>query len=166
MHNILENKIREHAGEIFGSEPQDGHRERFAGMLSETCNNKKRISIRQIISYAAIAAIFAGCVFFLYRTINQDFILDDPLPEVQNYYAMQLQDKIDAIEQLLERVDENDRMSLMADIENLQKEAELSMANSDENNTAFVVMTYSSKIEALQHIYNILTDNLLTPKIH
>jgi len=165
MHNILENKIRKHAEEIFGSEPLEGHRDRFAGKL-DAIASKKRFSIRQIISYAAIAAVFAGCVFFLHRTSKHDFIFDEPLPEVQNYYAMLLQDQIDAIEQLIQQVDEQDRVSLIEDIENLQKEADLSVAESDENNTTFIVMTYSSKIEALQHIHNILTDNLLTQKIH
>ena len=166
MHSILENKIRKNAGEIFGSEPLKGHRDRFAGKLDEASSNKKRISIRQIINYATIAAIFAGCIFLLHRTLPSNSLQDEPLSEVQHYYSMLLRDKIDAIEQLLQQIDANDRVSLMEDIENLQKEAEFNLESSGENNTAFVVLTYSSKIEALQHIHNILADNLLTHNIN
>jgi hypothetical protein len=157
MNNILEDKIREHAEEIFGREPTQGHRDRFAGKLNPT-GIKIRITIPQIISYAAVAAVFA---FALYQTFKTEVIQEsEPVAEVQNYYSMLLRDKIEAIEQLLPQVDEEDRASLMEDIENLQKEADFSMENSNENNTAFVVMTYSSKIEALQHIRQILETNL------
>ena len=165
MHNKLENKIREHAEEIFGSEPLEGHRDRFAGKLI-TAGNKKSISFRQIINYTAVAAIFAGCIFFLHRTFTPHSMQDEPLSEVQNYYSMLLQDQIDAIEQLLQRVDIEDRSSLMTDIETVQKEADFSMENSDEKNPEYIARIYSSKIEALQHIHNILADNLLTHNIN
>ena len=160
MNSILENKIREHAGEIFGNEPIGGHRERFAGKLA--ANNKtKRIPIHKIIRYLSIAAVFTGCIIFLQHILKKGNIQEiESLAEVQNYYSMQLQEKIDNIEQILRQVDENDRISLMEDIEKMQQEAEFSMQESDENNIAFVVMTYSSKIEALQHIYHILETNL------
>ena len=162
MNNLLENKIREHAEELFGGEPFKGHRERFTDRL-DAVNRKKMIPVYKIISYISIAAVFAGCVFLLQRTLKLDDTYEgESLAEVQNYYSMQLQEKIESIEQLLQKVDEEERSNLMHDIESIQKEADFSIQDSDEKNTAFIVMTYSSKIEALQHIHNILSDNFIT----
>ncbi len=159
MNDLLEDKIREHADELFGSEPLKGHRDRFADRL-DVANRTRRIRFYKIISYISVAAVFAGCVFLLQRTLKQDsFLEEESWYEVQNYYSMQLQEKIDDIEQLLPFVDEEDRISLVRDMETLQKEADLNMLESDEKNTTLIVMTYSSKIEAMQHIHNILKDN-------
>jgi hypothetical protein len=160
MNNLLENKIREHAEEIFGSEPLKGHRDRFADRLG-IVKRQKRIPIYRIMTYVSVAAVFAGCVFFVHRAFKTDSMLDiEPLYEVQNFYSMQLQEKIEGIEQLLQQVDEEDRIALKKDIESLQEEAEFLIQDTDEKNTAFIVMTYSTKIEALQHIHNLLTDIL------
>ena len=159
MNNLLENKIREHAEELFGSEPIKGHRDRFADRL-DAVHRTKRISIYKIITYISVAAVFAGCVFLLHRTLKPDNYEGESLAEVQNYFSMQLQEKIEAIEQLLQKVDEEERSNLIRDIDNMQKEADFIIQDSDEKNTAFIVMTYSAKIEALQHIHNILSDNL------
>jgi DNA-binding transcriptional MerR regulator len=160
MNNLLENKIREHAGEIFDVEPLNGHRDRFADRL-DAVRRAKRIHIYKIFSYISVAAVFAGCVFLLHRTLkNDDSYNGESLAEVQAYYSMQLQEKIEGIEQLLQQIDEEDRISLMKDIETLQEDADLNIQLSSESNPEFIVMTYSSKIEALQHIHNILTDNL------
>ena len=161
MNHLLENKIKEHAAEIFGSEPIKGHRDRFADKL-QTAGGKKQIPVRNIIVYLSVAAVFAGIILFSRYILNPAFEVEsEPLYEVYNYYDMQLQDKIYKIEQLLPQVDENDRARLLEDIVNLQKDAVSSIQNSDEKNIAFIVKTYSSKIESLQHIYNILTTNLL-----
>ena len=154
--NKLESKIKEHAGVIFGSEPAEGHRDRFAGKLA-AINPPKQLPIRKIIRYLSVAAVFTGCVFLAQHMLTNDRMEEtESLAEVQNYYATKLQEKIDAIEQILPQVDENDRASLKQDMEDLQQEAAFNIQNSDEKNTAFVVMTYSSKIEALEHIYAML----------
>ena len=160
MDHILEKKIRQHATEIFGSEPLQGHRDRFAAKLQATGDDKKPIRIRKIIGYLTVAAIFAGSIFFVSDFFKPDYATEEEtLSEVQTYYAMQLQEKIDGIEQLLQRVDEQDRANLISDIESMQEEADESIRNSDDKNIELIVITYSSKIESLQHIHNILLAN-------
>jgi hypothetical protein len=159
MDNLLENKIREHAAEIFGSEPMLGHRDRFAEKL-QAVGGKKQMPIRKIIGYLSVAAVFAGCIFFVRDLFIADYAVEEEsLYEVQTYYAMQLQDKIDDIEQLLQRLDEQDRATLISDIEAMQQEADLSIRESDEKNIELIVTTYSPKIETLEHIHNILSAN-------
>jgi len=160
MNSLLENKIREQAEEIFGSEPPRGHRERFANKLAAS-KRKKRITIYRIIGYVSIAAVFAGCVFLLNRAHQQDYLQEnEPLAEVQNYYASLLQEKADDIEQLLQKINENDRAGLITDIENLQKEADEEIQLASVKNVEFIVLTYSAKIEALQHLQTLLAENL------
>ena len=160
MDNLLENKIREHATEIFGSEPTQGHRQRFADKLQAAASPKKQIPIRKIFGYLSVAAVFVGCLFLLRDIFKTDNATDyESLSEVQTYYSMQLQDKIYDIEQLLQRVDEQDRANLISDIESMQQEADASIRDSDDKNIELIVMTYSSKIASLQHIHNILSAN-------
>jgi hypothetical protein len=115
MKNMLENRIREHAGELFGSELPDGHRERFAEKLAVMKKKQKELSIgnpivgenkrsagkagksapfRKIYGWVAAAAIFAGIVFFYQRqTQPAEINGEDVLSEVQNYYIMQFEDE-------------------------------------------------------------------------
>ena len=160
MNSLLENKIRENAEEIFGGEPLTGHRDRFAGKLVAARKNR-RIRFQKIVGYISIAAVFIGCILMLNRSFKTENLQDsEPLSEVQSYYSMLLQEKIDVIGQLLEHINENDRTGLMNDIANLQKEADTEIQVSDEKNIEFIVLTYSSKIEALQYIQTLLADNL------
>jgi spore coat protein CotH len=181
MNNDLEKIIGEHADELFGGEPLTGHRERFVARL-DAVGSEKRISkledsqewpnkpvafnkkpIRRMYGYLSAAAIFIGIVILLHQRLHQESIAESgPLSEVQNYYSMQLRDKIDDIEQLLTQLDENDRSGLMSDIENMLREADSEIWTSGEKNTELIVMTYSSKMEALQHIHNLLDANFLT----
>ena len=186
--NNLENTIREHAEELFGSEPLQGHRDRFADRLAavnsternltvEKLNNAERnltveklyargdeqvagngkrwFTLRKTIGYASIAAAFIGCVILLQHNLKPE---NEPLSEVQNYYSMQLEDKIDELEQLLRYVDEKDRPDLMNDIENMLQEAETDIRSSGENNAELIVTTYSTKIEALEHVQDLLAN--------
>ncbi|MDR0795560.1 MAG: hypothetical protein LBE79_05815 [Tannerella sp.] len=155
MINKLENKIKKHAVDIFDGEPLTGHRERFAGKL-QAAGEKKQVSIRRIISYVSVAAVFAGAIFFI-KDIIQPEMETESLSEVQSYYTMQLQDKIYRIEQLLTNLDEENRNTLIRDMETMQQEAEAYIQDSGENNIPFIVMVYSTKIEALEHIQNLLT---------
>jgi len=160
MNSLLENKIRENAEELFGGEPLAGHRDRFAGKLV-AARKKRRIRLQKIIGYISIAAVFTGCILMLNRSFKTENLQDsEPLSEVQSYYSMLLQEQIDVIGQLLEHINENDRAGLMNDIADIQKEADMEIQVSDEKNIEFIVMTYSSKIEALQFIQTLLADNL------
>jgi uridine kinase len=86
-------------------------------------------------------------------------VIEDDLSEVQTYYSMLLQDKINDIEQLLPQIDEQDRAALLHDIETMQQEADAMIQDSDDKYIDLIVTTYSSKIESLQHIQNILLTN-------
>ena len=172
--NNLENTIREHAEELFDSEPLQGHRDRFADRLAAVERNltdenlyagnseqvaagkdKKRFALYRIIGYVSVAAAFIGCIlFFQHRPKSEN----EPLSEVQNYYSMQVEDKMVELEQLFRYVDEKDRPELMNDIENMLQEAESDIRSSGENNTELIVMTYSTQIEALQHVQDLLTN--------
>jgi len=160
--NKLEIIIKEHAEELFGSEPLPGHRKRFAEKLIDiNAGSEQRTSFYKIISYITVAAVFAGCVFTFHRAFRSDYQLEvEPLQEVQNYYSMLLQDKIDDIEQLLFQIDELDREALKKDIIDMLEETDYAFQNSEEKNAGFIVANYSSKIEALQHIQTILENNL------
>ena len=176
MYSTLENKIKAHAEELFGSEPLEGHRERFAGKLFAgeplevhrerfagklvAGGSNKKSPVHKMIRYLSVAAVFAGCILLLYHALKPDYIQEsESLSEVQNYYSMMLQEKVDDIELLLQQIDENDQAMLKKDIENMLVEADSDIRNAGEQNTEFVVMMYSSKIEALQHIHDMLVNN-------
>ncbi|MDR2231638.1 MAG: hypothetical protein LBE56_00780 [Tannerella sp.] len=159
MNNLLDNQMKRHAAEIFGNEPLTGHRERFASKL-QGADGTKSIPFRKIISYLAVAAVFAGAVFLSIRLLKTETTEDStPLTEVQDYYSMQLQEKVNEIKQLLPQVNEKDRAMLLQDIESMQREAGVNALLSDENKKALIVYTYSVKIESLEHIKNMLTTN-------
>jgi hypothetical protein len=156
MNNRLENRIKQQAPDIFGSEPSTGHRERFAAKLQAT-DRKRQVPFRIIISYLSAAAVLAGVIYFAKDIILPETGTEESLYEVQAYYAMLLQDKISEIEPLLQNVDEEDRNTLIRDIETLQQEAEAYIQDSGENNIPFIVKVYSTKIEAIEHIQDILS---------
>ena len=155
---LLEHKIKEHAEELFGSEPLKGHRSRFADKL-QTVSNKKQIPLRNIIIYLSVAAIFAGVIIFIQPFQSDDVFESEPLSEVQAYYSMQLQEKIDEIELLIQQNDAQDREELMSDMESMQREAEANIRDSNDKNIDLIVMTYSTRIETLQHIQHLLASN-------
>jgi hypothetical protein len=124
-------------------------------------NPKQRNQSRQIYRYLSIAAVFAGLVIFFHHIYNQGGTQEgESLSEVQNYYSMQLQDKIEDIEQLLQQVSEEDRPALLQDLENMLTEADAEIQSTGKKNPELIVMTYSFKIEALEHIHDMLVTNL------
>jgi hypothetical protein len=120
----------------------------------------KTIPFRKVYGWIAAAAIFAGIVFFYQWTAQPAEINgEDVLSEVQNYYIMQFEDEAATVEQLLQNVDENDRNAVLKDIESMREEAAQSIQSPEEETLSWIVNTYSFKIEALQHIRNILSDS-------
>jgi len=155
MNNLFENKIKEHAGEIFGNEPVSGHRERFAEKLALQ-KKTNRVPVRKIIIYAvSTAAILIGIVFFIQSptTTTEN---GDTFTEVQNHYAILFEDKIADVKDLLEQIDSQDKIAVLKDIEKMKTETALTLQTTEEENIPFVVGLYSSKIEALEHIRCIL----------
>jgi type VI protein secretion system component VasK len=152
MNNMLEKTIREHAGEIFaGQEPAAGHRERFAAKLS-AAKKRKRLRLYGIAGYAAAAAILTAVMLLSYPSADTQ---EESISEVRNYYSMQLENEARAVRQLLGKMDENERANVLKDIESIRNEAP-----PETEAPEVTIRVYQSKIEALQHIRHILTNNI------
>jgi hypothetical protein len=150
---MLEQKIRDHAGEIFGNEPADGHRERFAGKLAAR-KKGKRIAWKKFAGYVAAAAILTGLLIASpWRTPPDDGQEESP-QEVRNYYALQLEHEADGIRQLLQKMDAVEREKIRKDIASIQEEPV------QEEDIALIVRVYYLKIEALQHIHQVLINHI------
>lgn len=157
MSNLFERKIREYAGIILVHEPVSGHRERFASKLAlrKKTNRMRRIQ-KVILCVTATAAMLTGIVFFM-QSLQPDAENGDSLSDVEQYYAMQFEDKVSEIEVLLEQeVAYEDRVAVLDDIEKMKTETARTLQRTDEGNIQFIVGLYSSKIEALEHIRDIL----------
>lgn len=156
MSDLFEQKIKEHADDVFRNEPADGHRERFAAKLASQKKSERIIKIRKMIVYvAATAAVLTGMIFFIQspQTHTEN---GDSLAEVQNHYAILFEDKISDVKDLLEQVDSQDKAAVLKDIEKMKTETTLTLQTTEEESIPFVVGLYSSKIEALEHIRCIL----------
>ena len=154
MSDLFEQKIREHANDVFRNEPADGHRERFVAKLASQKKSERIIKIRKMIIYVA-AAVLTGVVFFTQYPLTHTGN-GDSLAEVQNYYSMLFDDKVSEIKVLLEHVDNEDKTVVLNDIESMKVETTRTLQMTDEENIPFIVGLYSSKIEALEHIQDIL----------
>jgi hypothetical protein len=158
MNDMLEKKIREHAGAVFGGELKAGHRERFAGKLAAKRNRRTALVRSITVCSAALAAAVIVAAVFLPTTFVRpaDSWDDEPFGDVRNYYQMLLEEEIESTEQLLPAVDSRHREEIRQDIEFIR--AETAFAENGEQNKILLVNIYSSKIEALQHIRNILSE--------
>jgi hypothetical protein len=157
MNDMLEKKIREQAETVFNSEPGAGHRERFAGKLA--ARRKRRTAIfRSLAVCTGVAAAFLVAVLLI-KTVFQpgDSREEESFDEVRNYYGMLLEDEIESTEQLLSTVDDCYRESIRKDIEFIRTDT--FFPENGEQNKFLLVSMYSSKIEALQHIQNILSEH-------
>ena len=163
MKNI-EQKIRENTNEIFGNEPTSGHRERFAEKLSKTQKSKTIpfvSRLRYIVS--AAAAIIVALFIFKPNSIDDENVAwkDNRIIEVQRYYAMLLEDEMEATKMILENIDDESRTEIYNDIKLMQTENNfISNALTDDEKAAIIVSVYSQKIESLQNIQsNLLAYN-------
>jgi hypothetical protein len=155
MNNMLEQKIRNHAGEIFGNEPAAGHRERFAGKLAAGKNQKQLlIPWYKLSGYVAAAVVLISVVLVWQWNMQRDEIQEDLLVDVRNYYTMQLDNEVATLKQLLQEVDANESDKLWKDIEAIREEPV------QEENISLVVRVYDLKIETLQHIHHVLTNSI------
>jgi hypothetical protein len=154
MNELLEKKIKEHAETVFGSEPEAGHRDRFAGKLAA---HRKSRRLAAVVRHAAlVAAAAAVAAVFLIKTPGEPD--EDSFVDTQNYYSMLLEDEIESTRQLLDGLDNSSRDEIMKDIESIQAET-YPFSETGEQNEALLVNIYSSKIESLQHIQSILSEN-------
>ncbi|MDR2126853.1 MAG: hypothetical protein LBP63_08500 [Prevotellaceae bacterium] len=169
MKNI-EKKISENLNEIFASKPEQGHRERFTAKLS-LMQKPKRFTLKPYSAYIAAAAAVAVFAFFIFKTDtdenNYTASSDIRIAEVKQYYAMQLNEEIDATKKLLKNIDEQYRNEILGDIKLMEiDENKIPNTLDDERKAALIVSIYSRKIESLHHLQNNLlacnNDKLLT----
>jgi hypothetical protein len=182
--NRIENEIKKHAGEIFGQEISlpTGHRERFEQRLRGlngteatnedvteipddnkdaaivAYNQRKVVPLRKIITAIAIAAVFAG--FGIINNIQIDDSQSTELAEVLSYYSLLLEEQIDATKQLVQNIDEEGRReSLLENIERINSPIP-DVQMPDDEYIILIANVYTSKIESLQDLQNILKDNI------
>jgi hypothetical protein len=159
MNDMLEKKIREQAGVLFDAALPADHRERFAAKLAARKNVRRTAMLRRICGYAALAAALVSAVFladtFAGKAGDGD---EEPFDDVRNYYVMLLEEEVESTRLLLQRVDSRDREEVLRDIEAIRTE-HIPFRDSSEGNETLLVNVYSSKIEALQHIRDILSEN-------
>ncbi|MDR0753985.1 MAG: hypothetical protein LBF04_01190 [Prevotellaceae bacterium] len=152
-----EKKIAENINEIFGSKLENGHRERFAAKLS-LMQKPKRISFMPYLKYTAAAAVvtFAFLIFKTEKTEDGDTAFYNAnIAEVKQYYAMQLNNEIDAVKKLLNNMNEPYRNEILSDIKLMEiDENKIPGALDDERKAALIVSIYRRKIESLHNIQN------------
>jgi len=156
MNELLEKKLKKHAGDIFGSEPQAGHRDRFAVKLAA---RRKTRRLTAFVRYATLAAA-AVATLFLLKTIAPPTgePVEESFGDTRNYYSMLLENEIESTRMLLDGLDNRSREEIMEDIETIQTET-YPFSETGEQNETLLVSIYSSKIETLQHIQSILSEN-------
>ncbi|MDR1346942.1 MAG: hypothetical protein LBJ63_00710 [Prevotellaceae bacterium] len=163
MKNI-EKKISENINEIFDSKPESGHRERFAAKLSAKRKPKYMLS-KPYLKYVVAAAAIAVIAFFVFKpekTYDGNIASADiNIAEVKQYYAMQLNDEIDATKELLQNIDEQYRNEILGDIKLMElDENKIPNALDNERKAALIVSIYRRKIESLQNLQsNLLACN-------
>jgi hypothetical protein len=160
--NRLERKIREHAGEIFGSGAAlpAGHRERFeqrlkpAGRTGKGARKPGGLKKWLIASVAAAASAVAGFIFL------PDSRSGSELSDVRNYYNMQLEEQIDVTRQLIRHVGESGRKELLAGIEQIENEPVPDVQVPDDEYIVLIAEVYTEKIETLQQLQNIIREHI------
>ncbi|MDR0394261.1 MAG: hypothetical protein LBH77_03790 [Tannerella sp.] len=188
--NKLENKIRKHAGEIFGKDVElpFGHRDRFEQRLKEfnhTAQPKipedtafaenavsvsrpemaqkpgKAVSLkRRLIASVAVAAVIAGFVFLLTPSAGNNPPEDRELADIRGYYNIRLEEQADATRQLIQQVDEAHREVLLADIEQIENVPIPDVQITDDEYIVLIAEVYTRKIEALQSLQNVIRENI------
>ena len=160
--NLLENRLRENAGTVFGQgkEPPAGHRERFEQRL-KTANTE---AIRQsgkvaawkmrFVATGAAAAVLIGFVFLLNPLEGKQ--QSTALADVRNYYHMLLEEQVETTRQLIQQVDETQREILFADVEFIENEPIPDVQITDDEYIILVASFYTNKIEILQNMQNII----------
>ncbi|MDR1221902.1 MAG: hypothetical protein LBL07_03365 [Tannerella sp.] len=161
----LEQKIREHFGEIFGSDLElpSGHRERFerqlksAGQRGRDAQKAGRLKKWLIASVAAAAAVTG---FLLLTDPSAESRSGPELADVRNYYSMQLEEQVDATRQLIRHVDEAHREELLADIEQIENEPVPDVQIPDDEYIVLIAGVYTKKIETLRNLQDIIRENI------
>ncbi|MDR2916835.1 MAG: hypothetical protein LBV74_18735 [Tannerella sp.] len=182
----FENRLREHAGELFGpgKEPPAGHRARFEQRLkeleagqnvpgnkemsgsimqtenaSEVQKSGRIITLKKrLITAVAAAAILAGFVFLLNPFAEKQ--QDSELADVRNYYNMKLEEQADLTRQLIQHVDKTHREVLLANVEYIENEPIPELQIPDDEYIILIASVYTNKIETLRNIQEVIRENI------
>jgi hypothetical protein len=163
----FENKIKKHAGEIFGHDDElpAGHRKRFEQRLK--AQNVEQFNVvtvnkslkKWLITVVAAAAVFAGLIFL--SDVPAEEEQRPALADVRNFYSMQFEEAVDATKLLVQDVDEEyQRIDLLAGIEEIEKEPVPDVQITDDEYIEFLAIVYTNKIEILKNIQNIIKENI------
>jgi len=170
--SLLENRIKENAEAIFEPDMElpDGHRQRFeqrletvrVGQGEETAGKSDKIASWKIgfITTVVVAAALIGFVFLLNPFAKEQN--RNALADVRNYYNMQLEEQADATRNLILQVDETHRETLFANVDFIENEPLPDVQITDDEYIILIADFYSTKIETLQNIQNIIK----TSEIH
>jgi hypothetical protein len=112
---------------------------------------------RWLIASVAAAAVIAGFIFRLKPSVVDS---QPNREDVCNYYNMQLEEQVDATRQLLHHVDEAHREVLLADVERIENEPLPDVQLMDDEYIVLIAGIYTSKIETLQNLQNIIRENI------
>jgi len=155
---MLEKKLKQHADEIFGSELAEGHRERFVAKLAVQSKRTKPNIVRMIFVYTAAAAALIAAVFTAQRFMQPADVQEyEPIDDVRNYYSALLDSEFEQTWQQARSLDEPSREALYRDMIDLRAETG-TLDDVEDINSTLIVGVYTSKIETLRHIREIIDE--------
>lgn len=164
----LKEYIKNNRNQLDDMEPADGHLERFAARLNTHKKQPKRlVRILAAATLGAAAAILVTLLILpLNQTVDNKCSLSPELAEVSSYYAIQVEQEIDRIQQLVVYADGETRNELLADIMLMREESDKFLnqicdSHMDESDSIpIIIRHYQSHIDALQTTANILESNI------
>ena len=158
----LKTYINSHRAEFDTDEPTQGHFERLEAKLTavqklSAQQKSKRVYTLTWLKYAAAAAAILIIAFFIVKpqapNTTSIALHNAHIVEVEQYYAMQLNNEIRATKKLLVNIDEQDRNEVLQDIKlMLSDRDDIPNALDDEAKEAVIALSYTRKIEALQNL--------------
>jgi len=112
-----------------------------------------------LVTTIAVAAVFIGFIFLLnpFAAKQQSTTLTD----VRNYYSMLLEEEALTTLLLIQQVDEVNREILLANVDLIENDPLPEVQITDEDYIILIADFYSTKIESLQNMQNIIMTNTL-----
>lgn len=158
MKKNIEDIIRENALSFHSDEPAEGHRERFARQLESGDPKKNRSQF--LFWTLATAASLLILINILPLMQTKPAPQSDPVSETVAYYNGKISLEIEAIEPLLNNVDDSTRNNLTTMLRTMKTECEkfpeTPPATKEANYLAAIRTHYDSKLRSLQYIQSML----------
>ncbi|MDR2937599.1 MAG: hypothetical protein LBU92_01505 [Prevotellaceae bacterium] len=163
---MLEQFVNNHRPEFDSEEPAAGHVLRFAKRMKAA--KVKHYRLRYLSAAAAVALLLVGVGIFYQQ---QKCPMSEEMREVQQHYGKLLlleQEKLNAV---LAKVDAQTRKEVMSDVRQMLSESAISTNNllcyekSNPTVVAALVTEYTSKIEQLQLLEQVLQSNEMQQEV-